>query len=230
MPRPSGHGPDFEQRRQEIIDRAAELFAERGYAATGISDLCKEVELGKGALYYYIGSKEKLLVEIQNRVLAPLLASTSRIIALDAPAMVRLRLLSENLLSVILHRLSHIWVYEHDYRHLTGDNRIQFVAQRREFENMLRSVLEEAMDAGDLAEADSKLATLQFLNLHNHTYQWARASQPWSAADLSRTYYRTLMLGFGAKPSVVRQADMTASTLLREHGEDESFSLAAAAR
>jgi len=213
VPRPPGHGPDFEQRRLDILDTAAELFAEKGYAATGIADLCTAVGLGKGALYYYIGSKEKLLVEIQNRVLEPLLASTAAIVALDAPATVRLRLLSENLLSVILHRLTDIWVYEHDYRHLTGENRVQVVAQRRQFETMLSSVLEEAMDAGDLAPTDPKLATLQFLNLHNHTYQWARADMPWSTADLATVYFRTLMLGFGAKASAVRRAETAASRI-----------------
>lgn len=220
MPRPPGHGPDFEQRRQEIIDEAATLFAKLGYAATGISDICTAVGLGKGALYYYIGSKEKLLIEIQNRVLEPLLLSSGKIVTLDVSAMIRLRLLSQNLLTVILHRLSHIWVYEHDYRHLTGDNRTLVVKQRHQFENMVRGLLEEAMTAGDLAEADSKLATLQFLNLHNHTYQWARPGQPWSAANLSATYYRTLMLGFGAKVSVVKRAESGAGALLADLVED----------
>ena len=68
--------------------------------------------------------------------------------------------------------------------------------------------------AGDIAEADPRLATLQFLNLHNHTYQWARASQPWSASELSTAYFRTLMLGFGAKASAVERAEATATTLL----------------
>jgi TetR/AcrR family transcriptional regulator, cholesterol catabolism regulator len=214
VPRPPGHGPGFEQRRQEIIDEAARLFGERGYAATGVSDLCSAVGLGKGALYYYIGSKEKLLVAIQNRVLEPLLLSTGQIAGLDVSAMVRLRILSENLLSVILNYLPHIWVYEHDYRYLTGDNRAQVVQQRRRFENMVRSLLEEAMEVGDVTETDPRLATLQFLNLHNHTYQWARASQPWSASQLSTVYFRTLMLGFGAKASAVEGAEARATALL----------------
>lgn len=216
MPRPRGHGPGFEQRRQEIIDEAASLFAERGYAATGISDICSAVRLGKGALYYYIGSKEHVLVAIQNRVLEPLLLSAGRIVALKVSAMVRLRLLSNELLSVILGHLSHIRVYEHDYRHLTGDNLTQVLQQRRQFENMVRSLLEEAMEAGEIAQADPKLATLQFLNLHNHTYQWARPTQPWSASDLSTIYYRTLMIGFGAKSSTVRRAEATATALLHD--------------
>ncbi|WP_030621990.1 TetR/AcrR family transcriptional regulator, partial [Streptomyces fulvoviolaceus] len=68
MPRPPGHGPDFEVRRQKIIDTAAELFARQGYAATSVNDLGRAVGLAKGALYYYIGSKENLLIEIQSRV------------------------------------------------------------------------------------------------------------------------------------------------------------------
>lgn len=56
MARPPGHGAGYEPRREEIIDRAAVLFAEKGYAATGVNEICEAVGLGKGALYYYIGS------------------------------------------------------------------------------------------------------------------------------------------------------------------------------
>ncbi|MEU5994640.1 TetR/AcrR family transcriptional regulator [Spirillospora sp. NPDC047418] len=217
MPRPRGHGPNFEGRRQEIIDHAARLFAKRGYAATGVSTICREVKLGKGALYYYIGSKEKLLVEIQNRVLAPVLAETERIDELDVSAMVRLRLVSQHLLTVIFDRLDHIWVYEHDYRHLSKPNRRRVLDQRHEFEHLVRSMLEQAMDAGEIERADGTLAMLQFLNLHNHTFQWARPGQRWTPATLSPTYFRTLMLGFGAEPATVRRAEDEALLLLDDN-------------
>ena len=216
MARPPGHGPDFERRRQAIIDQAAALFATKGYAATGISDICRQVQLGKGALYHYIGSKENLLVEIQNRVLAPLLRETEQINAIDVSAMVRLRVLSQYLLTVIFKRLDHIWVYEHDYRHLSKPNRARVLAQRHAFEDMVRSMLEEAMDAGDLTRADPKLAMLQFLNLHNHTFQWARPNLPWSPSDLSGVYYHTLMIGFGAEPATVRQAESAAGRIMAD--------------
>lgn len=214
MARPPGHGPDFEHRRQAIVDQAAALFAKKGYAATGISDICKQVELGRGALYHYIGSKENLLIEIQNRVLAPLLLETQRINAIDVAAVVRLRALSQYLVTVIFERLDHIWVYEHDYRHLSKPNRTRVLRQRHDFEDKVRSMLAEAMDAGDLTTADPKLAMLQFLNLHNHTFQWARPGLPWSPSDLSAVYYRTLMLGFGAKAATVRRAESVAGRIL----------------
>jgi AcrR family transcriptional regulator len=195
-PRPPGRSAAYEPRREEIIDRAAMLFAENGYAATGITELGEAVGLGRGALYYYIVSKEHLLVAIQDRVLGPLLDTGATIIAAEAPPVVRLRLLSEALLSLILTRVDHIRVYEHDYRHLTGDNLQRVVDQRHQFERLVEGLIEEAIDDGTLRAMDPRLAALQFLNLHNHTYQWARtANRNWSVAELSREYCRTLFNG-----------------------------------
>jgi AcrR family transcriptional regulator len=196
MPRPPGHGPGYEIKRQEIIDLAAELFARNGYAATGIAEIGKAAGLAKGALYYYIGSKENLLVEIQDRVLRPLLRAARQIAALDEDPVLRLRLLSETLLGIILARLDHIWVYEHDYRHLQGANLSRLLRQRREFERIVGGLLDAAMESGAFRPMDRRLAVLQFLNLHNHTYQWVKPGGDWDAAVLSREYCATLISGF----------------------------------
>ena len=50
--------------RRRILATAVELFAERGYHATGVAELSEAVGLGPGALYHHIGSKEELLFEI----------------------------------------------------------------------------------------------------------------------------------------------------------------------
>jgi AcrR family transcriptional regulator len=215
MARPRGHGPEYELRKQEIIDAAAQIFAQRGYAGVGVQELCREVDLGKGALYYYIGSKENLLVEIQDRVLGPLLELAVEIQAQDAAPLVKMRLLSQLLLDIILDRLDHIWVYEHDYRLLTGENRKRFKQRRREFEDILTASLKGAAESGLLQIDDLKLAMYQFLNLHNHTYQWARELMKWSASDLSTVYFRTLMLGFGGTSEAVAEAEAEARDILK---------------
>ena len=63
----------YDVTRERIIDKAAELFARNGYAATGVADLGAAIPLERGALYYYIGSKEELLADIHERVMEPLL-------------------------------------------------------------------------------------------------------------------------------------------------------------
>ncbi|WP_194903841.1 TetR/AcrR family transcriptional regulator [Catenulispora rubra] len=210
MPRPPGHGPGFEIRRQKIIDIGAELFARHGYEATSVSDLGQAVGLARGALYYYIQSKENLLVEIQSRVMRPLLVRARQIAELDAHPLLRLRLLSEALLEIIFHRLDHIWVYEHDYRSLSGEHLETLLGQRTDFEQMITDLLTEAVELGTFRELDTRLATLQFLNMHNHTYQWLRPDGRWDADFLSREYCTTLFRGFAAPgrrlPDVEKQA------------------------
>ncbi|MFJ9379659.1 TetR/AcrR family transcriptional regulator [Streptomyces sp. NPDC101455] len=216
MSRPPGHGPGFEARRQRIIDTAASLFARRGYAATSINDLGRAVGLAKGALYYYIGSKENVLIEIQSRVLGPLLARAKEIAALDEVPLLRLRLLSESLLTIIFRRLDHIWVYEHDYRSLTGDHLHTLLVQRAEFEGLVRGLFTEAARQGAFRTVPPRLATLQFLNLHNHTYQWVKPDGRWDATQLSREYCDTLLRGFGAPDADLRNVEESAAAFKRD--------------
>jgi AcrR family transcriptional regulator len=216
MPRPPGHGPDYEVRRQKIIDTAATLFARHGYAATSINELGRAVGLAKGALYYYIGSKENLLIEIQSRVMDPLLSRARQISGLDTDPLVRLRLLSESLLTIIFRRLDHIWVYEHDYRSLTGDYLDTLLGQRAEFEQLVRGLLTEAIEQGTFRAVEPHLATLQFLNLHNHTYQWVKPDGRWDAADLSREYCDTLLRGFSAPGAALPDVEEAAAAFKRD--------------
>jgi AcrR family transcriptional regulator len=216
MPRPPGHGPGFEVRRQKIIDIAAGLFARQGYAATSINELGEAVGLAKGALYYYIASKENLLVEIQARVMGPLLERARQIAGLETDPLLRLRLLSESLLTIIYHRLDHIWVYEHDYKSLSGKELEALLGQRAAFEQVVRGLLAEAARRGAFRALEPRLATLQFLNLHNHTYQWVRPDGQWDPAFLSREYCATLFRGFGAAEAALAEVEDSAARFKRE--------------
>ena len=53
-----------EQRRQEILYAALDLFVTKGYAATKISDIAERVSMSVGLLFHYFESKEKLYEEL----------------------------------------------------------------------------------------------------------------------------------------------------------------------
>ncbi|MBQ9927223.1 MAG: TetR/AcrR family transcriptional regulator [Lachnospiraceae bacterium] len=53
-----------EQRRQEIMYAALDLFVKRGYAATKIADIAKAASMSVGLLFHYFESKEKLYEEL----------------------------------------------------------------------------------------------------------------------------------------------------------------------
>jgi AcrR family transcriptional regulator len=51
-------------RRQQILDEAARLFAERGYHPTSVAEIVDSLGVGKGVFYWYFASKEELLTEL----------------------------------------------------------------------------------------------------------------------------------------------------------------------
>lgn len=61
--------PLAERRREEILDTAARLFAERGYSETDTQVLADELGVGKGTLYRYFTSKRELFLAAADRVM-----------------------------------------------------------------------------------------------------------------------------------------------------------------
>jgi AcrR family transcriptional regulator len=52
------------KRRNEILDAAAEVFAEKGYHAATTKDIADRLGMRPGSLYYYFESKEAALYEV----------------------------------------------------------------------------------------------------------------------------------------------------------------------
>jgi len=53
-------------RRAEICRTAAQIFRDRGYDATSVSDIARALGMTKAGLYHYFDSKEALLFEIMT--------------------------------------------------------------------------------------------------------------------------------------------------------------------
>jgi AcrR family transcriptional regulator len=59
-----------QERKQQLLDHAATLFAERGYADTRVLDIVRAAGVAKGLFYWYFENKEALFRELveQNRL------------------------------------------------------------------------------------------------------------------------------------------------------------------
>ncbi|HVF54140.1 MAG TPA: TetR/AcrR family transcriptional regulator [Actinomycetota bacterium] len=52
------------QRREQLLETAARLFAEHSYHGTAVGDICDALGVGKGVFYWYFPSKEALFSEL----------------------------------------------------------------------------------------------------------------------------------------------------------------------
>jgi AcrR family transcriptional regulator len=55
------------RRREEILDAAAQLFAEAGYSDADVQVLADRLEVGKGTIYRYFPSKQELFLAAVDR-------------------------------------------------------------------------------------------------------------------------------------------------------------------
>jgi len=61
---PRGRAPGYDTQREQILARAAELFAAQGYTATSMNQVALACGVSKPSLYHYVRDKYQLLIEI----------------------------------------------------------------------------------------------------------------------------------------------------------------------
>src|SRR6266496_3256745 len=191
----------WRQRRQTIVDVSANVFAERGYNGNSTVELCEANEIGKGALYYYIGSKEQLLAAIHDRVMDEVMLGADRVALADGSPPEQLAMLGEELLDVIFRYPDHVWVFLHDFPALTGDNAESFRKRRRVYERRIEAVFQEGIKSGDFRPIDARLAVIAWLGMHNYTYLWLRSGRRFSVKDVARSFADIFVRGVATSPA-----------------------------
>ena len=188
----------WHERRQSIVDLSAKVIAQRGYHATSTTELCQANQLGKGALYYYITSKEQLLVAIHDRVMDEVLLSGDRVSLAEGSPSDRLTMLGAELLDIIARYPDHVWVFLHEFPALTGEYATQFRARRREYEQIVEAVLAAGVASGEFRELDSKLTARAWLGMHNYTYLWLKRDRPLTAAQVAAAFAEIFIRGIAS--------------------------------
>ncbi|HZQ87188.1 MAG TPA: TetR/AcrR family transcriptional regulator [Acidimicrobiales bacterium] len=178
----------WRERREQIVDASARVFARQGYHATGLTELCAANGLGKGALYHYIGSKEELLAAIHDRVMDEVMTGADRVAAAGGAPSAQLAMLGDELLDVIHRYPDHVWVFLHEFPALTGERAEQFRTRRRDYERRVEAVLRAGVTSGEFRPLDPRLTALAWLGMHNYTYLWLRPGGRLSARDVAKPF------------------------------------------
>jgi AcrR family transcriptional regulator len=196
-------------RRESIVDLSAKVFAQRGYHATSTIELCEANQLGKGALYYYIGSKEQLLAAIHDRVMDEVMLGADRVALAGGSPADQLAMLGQELVGVIVRYPDHVWVFLHEYHALTGERAEQFRTRRREYERRVEAVFEAGSKSGQFRPLDARLSARAWLGMHNYTYLWLKADGRLSAKQVAASFADIFVWGvaYASPDSSVATAD-----------------------
>jgi AcrR family transcriptional regulator len=78
------------ERKQQLLDAAARLFAEQGYAATRVADIVEAAGVAKGLFYWYFENKEALFRDLATEIRHRLRRQQAAAMDEGAPALLRL--------------------------------------------------------------------------------------------------------------------------------------------
>jgi AcrR family transcriptional regulator len=73
------------ERRQQLLDAARSLFAERGYHETTVDDITRAADVAKGTFYLYFSEKREIYVEVIKSFLG-LIKSFADLVTLQTPS------------------------------------------------------------------------------------------------------------------------------------------------
>jgi len=188
-------------RRSELTREAARLFAEKGYHGTSIGDLAEAMGVQKASLYHHIESKADLLWEVARDGADAFHAALDEIDD-RLPAVEKLRLALRAHLRVVAEQLDAATVFVREWRYLEGERREAFLAERRRYEERVRSLFREGVEQSELrTDLDVSVAALLFLSAANWAYTWLQPGRDTDA--LADRFFELLvdgMRGYATRP------------------------------
>jgi AcrR family transcriptional regulator len=182
--------------REAVLRTAIELFIQRGYDATSISDLAAELGVTKSAVYHHYASKEALLAAALDDALEGLSSAVeAAATASDGePSAVRLRATVEAAVRILAGHLPAVTLL----LRVRGNSDLERSAmeRRRHIDERLAALVQQAAEEGDLrGDVDPDVISRLIFGMVNSLVDWYRPGGPLHADALATTISTVLFEG-----------------------------------
>jgi AcrR family transcriptional regulator len=172
-------------RKQELIQTAACLFKQKGFASTSMRDLAAELGMEAASLYHHIKSKDELLEVICFDLADKLTTAVTEVNDIYFNAEDKLRMAIKNHVEILTQNIHFSTVFIQDWRHLTEPKLTEFRALRDAYENGMRIIVQEGKNEDIFDDVDEKFAALTVLSTLNWINEWYSPTGKMNAEQIS---------------------------------------------
>jgi AcrR family transcriptional regulator len=188
-------------RFEEIVDAAAMLFSEQGYAATSIQDIADRVGILKGSLYHYIHTKEDLLEAVIREAHLHTAALGVNALEMEGDALAKLSYVVERHLMEATGKQAKVRVFYQEAKFLPPERLAGILATRDSYEHSIRQIIVAGQAEGTIApHLDPVLTAIAILSVLNSVQQWFRPDGPRSLAEVTESFTDLMIRGVSACP------------------------------
>jgi AcrR family transcriptional regulator len=183
-------------RRDELLQLAATMFAERGMRATTVRDIADSAGILSGSLYHHFSSKEEMVDEVLRGFLDWLFARYQQIIDTEPNPLDRVKGLFMASFEAIEHRHAQVVIYQDEAKRLAAQPRFSYVEERnKEQRQMWLALLNQGVDEGYFRpDIDVDLVYRFIRDTTWVSVRWYQSGGPLTAEEVGR-HYLSIVLG-----------------------------------
>ena len=182
-------------RKEQINEIAQTLFRNKGYAATSMRDLAKEVGIEPASIYSHVKSKEALLQKICFRIADEFFDALQGILKEDLSAEEKLSTAIDAHVGVILNNLDATTVFFHEWKHLSEPSLSEFKTLRNKYEKQFRSIIEAGIESDEFDEVDAHVSIKLLFAMMNSIYEWYNPKGKLKQQEIVRNIVETFVFG-----------------------------------
>jgi AcrR family transcriptional regulator len=184
-------------RRDELLDLAATMFAERGLRATTVRDIADSAGILSGSLYHHFKSKEQMVEEVLRDFLDWLFTRYQEIVGREADPLERVKGLFMTSFEAIEDRHAQVVIYQDEAKRLSGLPQFEFVdARNREQRRMWVDILKQGIKEGCFRpDIDVDLVYRFIRDTTWVSVRWYQPGGPLTAEQVGRQYLAIVLGG-----------------------------------
>jgi len=182
-------------KRQLILDEAAKLFKERGFAGTSMRDLGAQVGMEAASMYNHINSKDEILETICFYVSNTYISHLTEIENTAASYVDKIKALIRLHIRLMVEDGAAVSVGNNDWKYLTGDKLAEFKEARKRYERGFAALIEEGIAAGEFQPVNVSVALFTILSAVRWVELWYRPGRGVSPEELEENIMTILLNG-----------------------------------
>jgi TetR/AcrR family transcriptional regulator, cholesterol catabolism regulator len=178
-----------------ILQKAAIMFREKGFAATSMRDLAESVGIEAASLYNHIRSKSEILEAICFDVANRFNANIEAIENSPQKSIAKVETLLRFHIQQMIENYEEVYVSDREWKHLEEPYLSNFQTQRRSYRKKFAAIIDDGIQKGEIRKIDASTAVLIILHAVSGIESWHRSQAKINAAELEENMLTIMIDG-----------------------------------
>jgi AcrR family transcriptional regulator len=191
--------PDDSERVVQILTQAAQIFARKGYEGASMRDIAEACNISKSLLYHHFKSKEEMYSRVAVGATQDLYQFVFERVPADAAPSQKIRAF---MIATAEYFRRHRWAWIASTTAFWNDparhRQKERLTRRDRYEKYLRSLIQEAIDAGELRDVDVPMAGRLILSSLNWMHRWYNPAKSLKPEQIAEVYFDMVFNGLQA--------------------------------